>query len=495
MSDDDIDIASWLERFDDSARISNASQTDEDDRETFRGAFGRHGCMDIDNVLRIKQNTRGVWLDVHNMDDETLKRLGFILSQNTAMESLSLSRRHGPKRVEDVWIWAGIRKNRSISELCMRDLYLCKPIFDMIGPFLTDNPNLTKLELRCTLIPDNIELVATKLLQRHTDSIIELDLSDNLIRDNDMDMLCTFAKKSRSLRRLGLSSNRMKGSAVCALSVLLASNQSLLRELRLCENPFSTDEVLFLIESLETNDQLKTLSLEGTDDASVAKRVLELVCSGSSAAEAAKSNHTISSFGLPFDPDSASFGMRENGQVGEIPTDFGVPFEKYLDDDETNLVRTSLRLNHRDERQGFKARRKNFWRHMRGDFHVGDDSIDIELMPRVISLVGHVYPCVAQGAGRCDACYKATARLLQYQEDAPPPEQAVLDSLRLEAVFRIVRARPDLCLKEKSAEEKLRASREQNQMLRLENDRLREEIARMRSQQAVDVMGLHSLAL
>ncbi|KAL9189559.1 hypothetical protein ACHAXT_009234 [Thalassiosira profunda] len=490
----DAVVASWLESFYEDARISNARQTDDDDRDLFNEELGTRFCSDVGSILRLKHNERcrHFYLCVDALGEEGLKRLGYILSQSSSLDQLILHRFSTKSRAEDLWIWAGIRQNRSISKLHMGQFYLFPEYFDIIGPFLVDNPDLTKLELiRCGLLPDGIELVATKLLQRQTDSIVELDLSDNLIRDNDMDMLCTFAKKSRSLRRLGLSSNEIKGKAVRDLAALLASNESFLREIHLGGNPFSLEEVLLLVKSLETNDQLKTLSLEGTDDSAVAKRVLALVCNGSSAAGAAKSNHTISSFGRPFDPTSNNYNAI--GRV--IPTDFGVPFETHLDDDETKLVRTALRLNHKDDRPGLKARRKIFWRHMRGDFHVGDDSIDISLMPRVISLVGHVYPCVAQGAGRCDACHKATAQLLCCQENGPRPEQSVLERIRLEAVYRILRARPELCLKEKSAEEKLRAAREENRMLRLENETLREENERLRSQQAVNDMRFHSLAL
>jgi hypothetical protein len=54
-----------------------------------------------------------------------------------------------------------------------------------------------------------------------------------------------------------------------------------------------------------------------------------------------------------------------------------------------------FRLNHRAaESDSFKAGHKILWRHVRGEFMVGEAFIDIGVIPHIFALIGYVstYP-------------------------------------------------------------------------------------------------------
>ena len=134
-----------------------------------------------------------------------------------------------------------------------------------------------------------------------------------------------------------------------------------------------------------------------------------------------------------------------------------------------------------------KARHKIIWLHIRGSSpllllqHDCDDSIDISLMPRVFALISHVQE-------KCVACQTASAKLLCHQykaeifdNDEAASSRSDIDTIRLDAIYRIVQARPELCSVSRSDTQKLADSQRENKELSSVNKSLIAEIERLRA--------------
>ena len=119
--------------------------------------------------------------------------------------------------------------------------------------------------------------------------------------------------------------------------------------------------------------------------------------------------------------------------------------------EDADLLRHSLCLNYELDCENMKARHKIIWLHIRGCSpllllqHDCDDSIGINLMPRVFALISHVQE-------KCVACQTASAKLLCHQykaeifdNDEAASSRSDIDTIRLDAIYRIVQARPELC--------------------------------------------------
>ena len=98
--------------------------------------------------------------------------------------------------------------------------------------------------------------------------------------------------------------------------------------------------------------------------------------------------------------------------------------------DSTNILRAALELNVISNKRTV-TRRKIIWGHTREDFNIGNSSISTAAMPIILAWFGD----------------DTNANLVQY--DDPPLQRATVDTIRLESIYNILRARPDLiCKKE-----------------------------------------------
>ena len=479
------EVAAFLETFDEEVIQSDADTSDGDDRIIFERPRGRLARDIYNDILRIKHNnTTYVYLKVNNINVAACERLGYILSQNNTLEVVSICRDdhirtqlHG-----SLCIPAGVRSNRSIQELRMFGI----PLFDygvmILSPFLIENQNLVELELcRCDLDAAAINMLGSKLMERTADTIIKLNLSENFVEENELNTFVEFLNKSHSLKELDLRGNRITGQSARSLAMLIRSNESMLEHLDLRGNSITSEEALTLIAALGSNTKLKTLNLEDNnaidDDGwrKVSWSLQLLVCNDISIRTVIQSNHTISSLGRPYDP-SPCFTTGEDGEVWRLPDNFGVELDQYLGDRKTKLVEASLRSNHGEESSIIKARHKVFWGLTDGSLYL-DASVKVGLVPRVLALLGNPFPCVKS----CDHCHKASAKLFICQEEnwTSPPPHAELRRIRLSTIYRIVQARPDLCLKrsmEKLLLEKLEDSESSILALHLENKCKEDEI-------------------
>ena len=393
---DDLELASMLERFDKRAHKSNLHRSDKDDEKMFQSQYGNTSfSSNAHQIIKIKHGDQGnfvhVYLDDFHLDGKSIRRLGYILSQNTTLKHLSMSRYNSDTKIigDGMFICAGIRFNRSITKLSLHSVYMHDIPMRILGDFLSEN-NLKQISFdKCYLKGDDVDYLSTKIQDRSVSSLKELDLASNSIQENNLDTLVSAMKKCTSIKRLDLSNNGLRGDAITSLVQLLHCDGSGIEVLNLRENSISDDEGLLLIDALKSNDTLKTLDLcdnkSITDDgwASISKTIFQLVFNQESISSIVNSNHCLSSVSCEYNPYSTSY---VNGVAQR--KDLGIPFEKYLGNGGDSLLRSVLSLNRCQSNDTVIKKTKLIWHHIIGDF-VGDDSIDIGLMPRIIALFSY----------------------------------------------------------------------------------------------------------
>ena len=264
----DLELASMLERFDKRAHKSNLHRSDKDDEKMFQSQYGNTSfSSNAHQIIKIKHGDQGnfvhVYLDDFHLDGKSIRRLGYILSQNTILKHLSISRHFSAKIIGDgMFICAGIRLNRSITELSLHSVFMHDIPTRILGDFLSENNNLKRISFdKCYLKADDVDYLSTKIQDRSVSSLKELDLASNSIQDNNLDTLVSAMKKCTSIKRLDLSNNGLRGDAITSLVQLLHCDGSGIEVLNLRENSISDDEGLLLIDALKSNNTLKTLDL------------------------------------------------------------------------------------------------------------------------------------------------------------------------------------------------------------------------------------------
>ena len=141
-------------------------------------------------------------------------------------------------------------------------------------------------------------------------------------------------------------------------------------------------------------------------------------------------------------------------------------FQQYLNDEDANILRKSLRLNYVGGSDMRKARQKIIRDHIWGRplllQNDCEDFIDIHLMPRVLALI----------------C-RANTSLLDDNDDSP--SYSKLNTIRFDAIYRILQARPELCSESRSDTLKLSDSRKEIRELSSTIKSLVEENKRLRA--------------
>jgi len=441
--------------------IGGSYVADDDMFDSFDILQSRKNLSEGIKRIRLKSKTATLRLD--SLDKTLVKRLGFLLRQNTKdLSYLSLT--GSPKnRSSVIWLLCiGLELNRSIETLFISRLHLRgQTKMHMLGPFLIHNPSLQKLTLhQCKLTHKDINCLGDQLLHRSSNTLEELDLGGNCIGDNHLDELVNALIKMNSVKRLNLSHNYIVRKAVMSLKRLLESNSSI-EELDVSANygrwtSIDANAAVCLIQSLKHNNTLKHLNFgrkvaqpEPADDewwSIVLPCVVQLICDTSSIDNALNSNHTLSSIGPNRfqDPEETRsfFDIESNSE--DTINSLDELYNRCLGEDLAQLLHSSYCTNY-DWFGGrisvAKAQRKIIRCHARGDFNIGEASIDVAALPQVLSLIG---------------------------DD-------------LDAFFRIVNARPDLCAQSSSISSLLRVCQKdiayyqyEIGKLQLENKRLKD---------------------
>jgi len=416
----------------------------------------------LGGIKRIRLKSKTVTLRLDGLDKTLVKRLGFILRQsNTTLSYLSLT--GNPKNHASViWLCLGLELNRSIETLFISKLRLRGPTkMHMLGPFLIHNSSLQKLTLnQCKLTHEDINCLGDHLLHRSSNTLEELDLGGNFIGDYNLDELVAVLIKMNGVKRLNLSHNYIAGKAVMSLKRLLESNSSI-EELDISANhgrwtSIDAEVAVCLIQSLQHNNTLKHLNFgrkvvrpDLADEewwGIVLPCVLQLICDTTSIDNTLNSNHTLSSIGPNRfqDPEEmrSFFDIESNSE--DTINSLDALYNRCLGEDLAQLLHSSFCTNYDwfgKRRNVAKVQRKIIRCHTRGDFNIGEASIDVAALPQVLSL---------------------------FWDD-------------LDAFFRIVNIRPDLCAQSSSISSLLRVCQKDTAYyqyeigkLRLENERLKD---------------------
>lgn len=194
-----------------------------------------------------------------------------------------------------------------------------------------------------------------------------------------------------------------------------------------------------------------------------------------------KSNHCISSWSEPRDD------TRESRRIMTRRVNRIEPVEH---DDDTTLLLSSFRLNHKEYSFHLKARYKIMWHHIRGSYNVrGEQSIPISAMPRVISFFNVAFD------SECQSCHDTASWSLDYRYDdrtgpgykTSPPSHSELNVIRLTAIFQILQARPEICFMFNQLKLLRKNKQQANEIadLKSEVQMMREEIRRLKALAAV----------
>jgi len=433
--------------------------SDEDDKAMFDSYDIVQGRYCILNIKQSHQNRLSLRLD--GLDSTRVKRLGLLLRQQTTLTYLYLSGSPNDKS-SVIWLCLGLELNRSIETLSISRLRLRGTTkMHILGPFLIHNSSLQKLSLHhCKLSHKDINYLGNKLSHRSSNTLEELDLSCNFIGDNHLDELVSALIEMNSVKRLNLSHNYIVGKAVMSLKRLLGSNSSI-EEFDISANhgrwtSVDAEAAVCLIRSLQYNHTLKHLNFgrkvirpDLSDEewwSIVLPCVLQLICDTTSIDNTLNANHTLSSIGpnLFQDPEEmrSFFDIESNSE--DTINSLDELYNRCLGDDLAQLLHSAYCTNYDwfgERRSVAKAQDKITRSHTRGDFNIGEASIDVAALPQVLSLI-------------CD---------------------------NLDAFFRIVNARPDLCAQSSSISSLLRVCQKDNAYyqyeigkLQLENKRLKD---------------------
>ncbi|KAL7529639.1 hypothetical protein ACHAWF_009824 [Thalassiosira exigua] len=405
------------------------------------------GIANSEAILHIKHNdprTSRISLNIARLNRRALKRLGIILRNNTSLEEIELISNQR-RRFAELWPLVGLQTNDRLKHLAFNFVPLGGPVaggpdvvsslVKALATFLTDNPSLETLSLQNGFLgPPEIAFISRWLAARPSNTLVALDLSSNSIVEDGsfegchLDELVAAVRRNRRMRRLDLGGNQIGSAGVASLRALLADEDSNLEHLDLTCNLVKADDAVSLIEALVRNKKLKTLDLRANGWirhdgwARILRRTLQLVCTGHALSNAADSNMTLSSLSFPFgDPhhEEHSEALPRPDEFDQGPNDRAY-FDRALGGRDATLLRASFEANHGPGSDASKARKKVVMRHVLGDLDLGQEIAVAGTMPRVLSWIGRG----------------------EYNSRCP--------SLVLDAIFRVVRAKPDLCSRGRS---------------------------------------------
>ena len=404
--------------------MSNASDTgasstepsDEEDRRLF-GASLHPGSVAA--ILCLKHNdpkqTHFSLLD--DMNEETSRRLSHILGQNTRLTDLNL-----PCNFDVAGLCAELQTNRFIQVFALMGGVDLSGVVAMnsLVPFLVNNPSFVLIHLfHCNIGPDSIGILAEALSSRSASTLTGLNLGGNNFGGVDLGPLCQALVQERhsGLTELHLPECGIGQHGCASLATLLQGHSSRGPQvLNLRQNTSNDQSARVLVHFLNRNSRLMTLDLAGNSGITAHswQAFLDLVCGTRSMGHMRASNHTLCSLGdaNPFD----------HGFLSQT-------FVHVLGADDANFLNALLRLN-RNSDKALVLKHKLIWSHIQGRSNIGDYPLVAGLMPQVLA-------CFSAFPNEVDALF-----LYPHQ---PRPSDLELAVMRLQAMFRILRSRFDLC--------------------------------------------------
>ena len=395
---------------------SSAEPSDEEDRLLFGASLHPRS---VAKILRLKhgdpRQTRFSLKD--DMNEETSRRLSHILGQNTRLTDLNL-----PCNFDVAGLCSELQTNRFIQVFALMGGVDLSGAAEMnrLVPFLVNNPSFVEILLfHCNIGPDSIGILAEALSNCSASTLTDLNLGGNNFGGVDLGPLCQALVQERhsGLIELDLSNCGVGQHGCASLATLLQGHSSRgPLVLNLCGNAINDQSARVLVNFLNKNSRLRTLDLAGNSGITAHgwQAFLDLVCGARSMGHVRDSNHTLYSLG-----SANPFDHRFESQT----------FVDMLGADDANFLHTLLRLNGNDDKL-LVIKHKLMWSHIQGRLNIGDCPLVASLMPKVLA-------CFGDFPNAVDALFHYGHR--------PWPSDNELAVMRLEAMFRTLRVRPDLC--------------------------------------------------
>ena len=452
--------------------------TDEDDRRLFK----RLDRESLNTILLLKHNSDEVsgieltnaYQDMDDIDDDEcsslkplvvtnlnptmLRRLGYIIGQNTSLKSLKLSFRN----LDITWLSQGLQCNRSITWFRLRNESRRAELpgiqfVSCLTSFWKNNPSLKRLILdRCFIGSEGLDIFTNALRSRHYAGTLKyLDLSNNFfffdVDTIDFSGLVGALAKYKRLRRLLLSHNAIGNKGCTSLVELLDNKNCIMKELHLDKNWMGLESLAVLAEPLAKNNTLEYLNINEnrldfynkSDEACWRswRPMLKLVCNRSSIDNIKESNHILCNLGM------------------------SSPY---------HILNAVINLNANQNKE-LVIRQKLIWAHADSRLNIGESSIPTGVLPGVIAWFGDDDPNRDNG------------HIIQYHE--PPLPYETIRVVRLDSIYRIARSRSDLfthgathfCSDCRRYAGNVKDLQEKINELHNENQRLLEEIERLRA--------------
>ena len=401
------------------ARDTDAGSTepsDEEDRLLFAATLLPGSVAEI---LRLKRDDPEVthFSLFQDMNEETSRRLSHILGQNTHLTDLNL-----PCNFDVAGLCAELQTNRFIQVFALMGGVDLSGAVEMnrLVPFLVNNPSFVVIHLfHCNIGPDSIGILVEALSSCSASTLRGLNLGGNNFGGVDLGPLCQALVHERhsGLTELHLPKCGIGQHGCASLATLLQGHSSRGPQvLNLCQNSINDQSARVLADFLDRNSRLITLNLNQNSGITAHgwRAFLDLVCDARSIGHTRASNHTLCSLG------------------DANPFDHGFPSQTFvgvLGAEDANFLDALLALNGNSDKT-LVVKHKLIWSHIQGRSNIGDCPLVAGLMPQVLA-------CFSAFPNEVDALF-----LHPHQ---PRPSDLELAVMRLEAMFRILRSRFDLC--------------------------------------------------
>ena len=418
-----------------------AGPSDEEDRRLFETLLRPEKMAEI---LRLKREDdcpadTALYLHWSDLNAAASWRLGRILGRNARLTSLTLWCNFDVAR-----LCAGVRKSTSIRRFEIRGINLSDVVeMKNLAQFLAYDSSVVRISLaNCHIGPDSLGILADALSGRRTDALKHLNLAGNDFGNVNLDRLvrALMSEKSEELIALHLRRCRVGLEGCASLATLLQGNSrrglqvlnlegnaiddeatrvlagalvenSRLMELYLSQNSITDESAIVLAGSLDKNPTLGMLDLR--ENAGITARgwkaFLDLMCDSASVAHVRGSNHAL-----------VSLGARTPRYARRLVQALAV--------DAANLLCTSLRLNNNGDKMTV-LKHKLIWSHAQGRLNVGGSPLTTGVLPRILA-------CFSTFSNETDKGF------VQWHEPRLPDSKLAI--MGLDAVFRILRSRPDL---------------------------------------------------
>lgn len=241
---------------------------------------------------KFKDGTTELDLSNENLKDADMKKIISLLSKNTSLKQLTLSRNKIGNNGARI-LGEGLVKNKTLDTLEMnasipldkfrketRDLDVSSQCYKdidviIISYLMKNNSSITKLNLSLNSISNDGAEALANILKKN-DTLTNLNLANNDIGDSGASFLGKSLEINNGIKTLNLGDNDIRDEGIKAIATSLEKNTTL-TQLLLYMNTITDDGVQKLADALERNTSLIKLQLNQNNITSTGAKALASV--------------------------------------------------------------------------------------------------------------------------------------------------------------------------------------------------------------------------